>query len=82
LSFDAELARRAGLVNERIAGDAAQWQPSAGAPVVDRSTMMQLRAATRIDMDDADMAALVRSASAPGLKERVERYRSSTTKAA
>ncbi len=45
------------------------------APSVDRPTLEQLHQATRVDHRDADLASLVRSASRPGLKERLVRYR-------
>ena len=43
---------------------------------VDRATCARLKAATRPDHRDADLAALVRSACRPGLAERVRAYRS------
>lgn len=45
------------------------------APRVDASTARAVRAATRADHRDADLAALVRSAAAPGLKARISAYR-------
>jgi len=42
---------------------------------VDRATYARLKAATRPDHRDADLAALVRSACRPGLAERVRAYR-------
>ncbi len=45
------------------------------APAVDRETVRQLRAATRPDQRDADLATLVRSATRPGLKSRLVAYR-------
>lgn len=44
-------------------------------PRVDRSTAAALRAATRTDHRDADLAALVRSAAEPGLQQRIAGYR-------
>lgn len=44
-------------------------------PRVDRETVRALREATRGDHRDADLAALVRSASRPGLRTRIEAYR-------
>ena len=44
-------------------------------PAVDRETVQQLRAATRPDQRDADLATLVRSAARPGLKARLVAYR-------
>ena len=52
-------------------GLAAACQP----PQVDRATAAAVRAATRADHRDADLAALVRSAAEPGLVQRVQAYR-------
>ena len=40
-----------------------------------RATATAIRLATREDLRDADLAALVRSAAAPGLRERIAAYR-------
>ncbi|MFT3776925.1 MAG: enoyl-CoA hydratase/isomerase family protein [Ottowia sp.] len=63
-------------------GFATAVVPAAGdaqAPIpplaVDRATYARLKAATRPDRRDADLAALVRSACRPGLAERVRAYR-------
>jgi len=45
------------------------------APAADRATVAALRAATLAGDSDADLAALVRSAARPGLKERIIKYR-------
>lgn len=45
------------------------------APAADRATVAALRAATIAEDSDADLAALVRSAARPGLKERILDYR-------
>lgn len=45
------------------------------APTVCPGTAQAIRAATRVDLRDADLAALVRSASSPGLKSRIQAYR-------
>lgn len=45
------------------------------APRIDADTARAVRAASRRDAPDADLAALVRSASAPGLKARIQAYR-------
>jgi len=42
---------------------------------VDDATARAIRGATRADLRDADLAALVRSAAEPGLKRRIEEYR-------
>ena len=49
-------------------------------PVASRETLAALREAARADHREADMAALVRSASRPGLKERIEGYRKALAK--
>ena len=67
--LDAPQALAAGLVS--IIGDSADL----GAPKVDAPTSAAIRAATRSDQRDADLAALVRSASVPGLQARITRYR-------
>ncbi len=50
-------------------------QPELVPPVVDAATAAALRRATRADHGDADLAALVRSAAEPGLRERIRAYR-------
>ncbi len=67
LELDAGAALRTGL-----ASSAAE---SPFEPVVDAATARALRAATRDDRRDADLAALVRSAAEPGLKARMLAYR-------
>ena len=49
--------------------------PALAEPVVLGPTAQAIRAASRANLQDADLAALVRSAAAPGLKERITRYR-------
>lgn len=44
-------------------------------PPVDAQTAAALRGATRADHRDSDLALLVRSASRPGLRQRIESYR-------
>jgi enoyl-CoA hydratase/carnithine racemase len=70
LELDAEEALRCGL--------ACAAQDSPFEPRVDAATARALRAATRADHRDADLAALVRSAAEPGLRERVAAYRQRT----
>ena len=67
--LDAAQALAAGLVS--AVGDSAD----PGAPKVDAQTSAAIRAATRSDQRDADLAALVRSACVPGLQARITRYR-------
>jgi len=64
-------AQAVGIKDGAMVGSAF-W---ATAPSVDRPTLEQLHQATRADHRDADLASLVRSASRPGLKERLVRYR-------
>ncbi len=67
--LDTAQARAAGLVD--VVGTA----PALAEPVVLGPTAQAIRAASRANLQDADLAALVRSAAAPGLKERITRYR-------
>jgi len=67
--LDASQARAGGLVS--AIGDTAELPD----PMVDAGTAAAIRAATRADLRDADLAALVRSASVPGLQQRIARYR-------
>ncbi len=85
--FDARAALAAGLVS--AIGDqptlpALPAQPTHTTqashathttPPVDRVTAAAIRAATRADHRDADLAALVRAAAAPGLRARIGAYR-------
>lgn len=48
---------------------------------VDALSAAAIRAATRADHRDADLAALVRSAATPGLRERIASYRERTARA-
>ena len=61
----------AGGLATRIAGDYERAPPR-----VETATARALRAATRSDRCDADLAALVRTAAIPGLKARIAAYRS------
>ena len=49
--------------------------PPLGEPVVQGRTAGAIRAASRADLRDADLAALVRSAAEPGLVARITGYR-------
>lgn len=78
--IDASQALAAGLatevVNAEPGGDPIATQGALfGAPAVDRQTAAALRAATRADHRDQDLAALVRSAAQPGLQRRIAAYR-------
>jgi enoyl-CoA hydratase len=68
MEVDAATAVKAGLAS-------CTELPSLAQPVVDAHTAAAIRATTRSDHRDADLAALVRSAARPGLKERIAAYR-------
>jgi len=55
-----------------------QWQDHLPSLAVDRTTYAQLKAATRPDHSQGDLAALVRSGALPGLADRLEKYKSSS----
>jgi enoyl-CoA hydratase/carnithine racemase len=67
LQLDDAPARACGLVNADV--------EDLSEPRVGRATAAALRAATRADHRDADLAALVRSAAEPGLRQRIADYR-------
>ncbi len=64
-----------GLVTTVIGAGDDMPASASGAPVVAPATARALRAATRADHRDADLAALVRSAATPGLAQRITAYR-------
>lgn len=75
-TVDAKSAVQFGLVNEIRERDeldciVAECAP----PTVSRKTLADLRAAIRPDRRDNDLLALVRSASRPGLRDRILEYR-------
>lgn len=76
-TWDAAAARAAGLVQQVPEADGldAALAAACAPPAVDRATAAALRAASRADHRDADLAALVRSAAVPGLVQRVQAYR-------
>lgn len=75
LTLDAASACAQGLVTHLV-DDIEAWIEAATVPLaVDRETLRQLHRATRDDRSDADLAALVRSASRPGLQQRIAAYR-------
>ncbi|MCO6415021.1 enoyl-CoA hydratase/isomerase family protein [Siccirubricoccus sp. KC 17139] len=77
-SLDAEAALAAGLataVLEEAALPAALARIGAAASRLAPETVAGLHARTRGADDDADLAALVRSAARPGLKQRILEYR-------
>jgi len=67
--LDAHQAHSSGLASG--IGDS----PDLVGPAVEPATARLIRHATRADMRDADLAALVRSASVPGLQARIARFR-------
>lgn len=67
--LDADAALAAGLAT--AVGSTAD----VSAPRIDAVTARAVRAASRHDAPDADLAALVRSAAEPGLKARMQAYR-------
>ena len=70
-SLNAEAALACGFVTA-LGGE--ELLAALPAPVADRETVAQLRAATRVDHRDADLAALVRSAARPGVQARIADY--------
>jgi enoyl-CoA hydratase/carnithine racemase len=75
--LDAEAASACGLATSLVAQDG--WDAevaSIAAEVsrVDRSTALALAGAARPETRDADLAALVRSAAVPGLRDRIAAY--------
>jgi enoyl-CoA hydratase len=75
--LDAEGALGCGLATSLLAQEGWDAEVAAiGAEVarVDRATALALAGAARADTRDADLAALVRSAAVPGLRERITAY--------
>lgn len=72
---DAREAQAAGLATSVLDADAHLHSLLAAAPAVSADTARAIRVATREDHRDADLAALVRSAAVPGLRERIRAYR-------
>lgn len=72
----ADEALAAGLVSETCTLEFATWLETLPVPVIDRATGAALKRATRAEQRDADLAALVRSAARPGLRDRIAAYRS------
>ena len=78
--IDAGAALAAGLASEIVPELPADIE-ALPALAVDRATYARLKAATRPDLRDADLAALVRSAAMPGLATRVQRFRQAAAQA-
>ena len=72
-TLPAQDALEAGLATA-LASDFETWQAKCGPPAVDRATLAALHDSTRSDDGDRDLAALVRSAAGPGLRERIAAY--------
>ncbi len=82
LEVDATTAQAVGLVSHigtREAFDAHVEALRATADVIDPETRSAINAVTRDGDADADLAALVRSAARPGLKQRIVAYRAAST---
>jgi enoyl-CoA hydratase/carnithine racemase len=74
--LDAAAALAASLATDVVEGDIDAWlRPRCAPPVADRRTLAAIRSATRPDRRDEDMRTLRASASAPGLRQRIEDYR-------
>ena len=71
----ADEALKAGLASRVIEAGESVTAVAASVPqAVDRDTGIAIRALTRKDESDRDLAELVRSAARPGLKSRIEAY--------
>lgn len=77
--LDATQALGCGLASGRRA--ALPAEPDWPAPAVGAGTARAIRAVTQADHRDADLAALVRSAAEPGLKNRIRAYREQMARA-
>ncbi|MBM4227548.1 MAG: enoyl-CoA hydratase/isomerase family protein [Gammaproteobacteria bacterium] len=64
-----------GLASESTALEFDSWLETLAPVVVERETAAGLKQAVREDQRDRDLAALVRSAARPGLKQRILAYR-------
>jgi len=75
--LDAQGALGCGLATSLLAQDGWEAEVAAVAAEVagvDRATALALAGAARAETRDADLAALVRSAAVPGLRERIAAY--------
>jgi enoyl-CoA hydratase len=81
--IDAPLALSSGLATDALGPGPAEGlalpDSLLQAPSVDPVTCAALRAALRAPDADADLAALVRSAARPGLRERIDAWRAAST---
>lgn len=72
---DARTAAQTGLATAVFAAGVDPLETISARPAIRQETAAALRSATRPDHRDADLAALVRSASEPGLRDRIAAYR-------
>ena len=72
---EASEALKAGMASVLVADESAAAESLARRAAIAPETARAIRQATRADRRDADLAALVRSASTPGLKGRIVAYR-------
>jgi len=80
-THDAAAALAAGLATDVVEGDIDEWLALRCAPpVADRVTLAAIREAARPDRRADDLASLDRSASRPGLVQRIDHYRKSLKK--
>jgi enoyl-CoA hydratase/carnithine racemase len=80
-THDAPAALAAGLATDLVEGDIEAWlAPRCAPPVADRVTLAAIREATRLERRADDLASLDRSASRPGLVQRINDYRNSLKK--
>lgn len=73
--MEASEALKAGMASALVADESADAESLARRAAIAPDTARAIRQATRADLRDADLAALVRSASTPGLKDRIVAYR-------
>jgi enoyl-CoA hydratase/carnithine racemase len=80
-THDAAAALASGLATDLVEGDIDTWHAlRCEPPAADRVTLAAIREAARPDRRADDLASLDRSASRPGLVQRVETYRKSLKK--
>lgn len=72
---EASEALNAGMASALVADESVAAESLARRAAIAPDTARAIRQATRADLRDADLAALVRSASTPGLKDRIVAYR-------
>jgi len=80
-TLHAEAAHSAGLVTCVVSADFETWLGDGLPPLAtDRATTAAIKQVLRADERDADLAALVRSATRAGLKDRINAYRAAQTR--